>query len=340
VGSTTASQLFTVNFNTASDYTDVRLRYVPGPSINLPLSSVSEEGNEDYNAYLDNGWWEAVPTPAAPANLGIYTLTIQPQEVPAHLSAKDYTENTGNASTSIAKSPLATNTWSLDGKPDKTSHLKAGARVSRKDIPTGFSKFAIVIDENKPFDLKDLRLSLIPETGLGLRLDWEFDATSALAWRVQRSTTLPQFETLTEERPQPKGMHREKLASAGSYLDRTAPCDQPVWYRLEIDAADGQTTRSEIVEGRYRCVGQTGPSALRVYPNPFDSQLQIEFPAEEAGSRADIELLDALGRRIAYDSPSIPTEAFAWPLNDLPAGVYTLRVSTPNQTYRVRVLAR
>ncbi len=336
---TNGGQLYTVNFDNVGDYTDLRVRYVPGPSAGLPLINQNEEGNENYNAYLDTGWWEAISTPAAPTNLGYYNLAIRPQGVYTYWQSKDYTENFGNASVSIAKAPTNSSIWSLDGKPVKTSHLNANATVERKDINTGFSKFAIVIDENKPFALNELSLRLVPEPGQGLRLDWEFDQTSALAWRVQRSTRLPQFETLAEEQQPQNNIHREVPVRTGSYLDRTAPCDQPVWYRLEIVEASGQATHSEIVEGRYLCANAPTSTGLRVYPNPFGESLQIEFAADEAGGNARLELIDALGRRAAVTEETIPAGALRWQLDGLPAGIYTLRITTPTQTYRLRVVA-
>jgi hypothetical protein len=61
---------------------------------------------------------------------------------------------------------------------------------------------------------------------------------------------------------------------------------------------------------------------ISIYPNPFTSETTIEFEQEQVKIR--LSLMDALGKTIRNDLFS--GKQFIFKKNELPAGVYFLRI--------------
>lgn len=70
----------------------------------------------------------------------------------------------------------------------------------------------------------------------------------------------------------------------------------------------------------------------RVYPNPAREVINVSTPKNQTGR---VTLIDAVGRTVKNTAIE---GALSLPVNDLPAGVYTLRVQTPSGTFNERIV--
>lgn len=82
-----------------------------------------------------------------------------------------------------------------------------------------------------------------------------------------------------------------------------------------------------------------GQDAIKIYPNPFSEQLQIELDSPAAGP-IRMELFDSFGRRVRWktEAGGMGLQIFTWPVGDLPAGAYWLRVEMDGRYETGRVV--
>jgi Zn-dependent metalloprotease len=80
-------------------------------------------------------------------------------------------------------------------------------------------------------------------------------------------------------------------------------------------------------------------NAIKAYPNPFGEQLQIELETPAAGP-VHLELFDSFGRRVRRrtEAGGLGLQTFTWPVRDLPAGAYWLRVKVGGRYLSGRVV--
>lgn len=347
VGGSAGPALYSVNFGaTPHDYTDLAVRFVTQAIAELPLPN-SECGNDGYDEWYQGGYWEAQSTPVSPANMGAYAVSVRPSQIPLAFSSLDYSEEVGGASATLAKSPTSSTSWTLDGDCDRSSHLNLpGARVLRTNVLTGFSKFGLLVDTGAPFALEDLSLYLASaDNGKGLHLSWRHQNCQQVAsWRVERSEDLRRFielaafsNELIESREERAG--RTDQSYEGYFMDVTASCGQPVWYRLRIESVSGKVAYSHLLEGRFACPEEDGAASTTVYPNPFSDRLSFRFAQEDEGP-ARLQLFDALGRLVQQTEIQASETGFDWNLNDLPAGVYLLRMKLNGDDSSLRLMRR
>ena len=79
---------------------------------------------------------------------------------------------------------------------------------------------------------------------------------------------------------------------------------------------------------------QAGLTSMQVYPNPANSQVQVNIAfAEESGEQAVIRLNDLMGRTIYQTSVTTQENAsLSIPTGDLAAGIYFLNIRTGKGT--------
>jgi hypothetical protein len=98
---------------------------------------------------------------------------------------------------------------------------------------------------------------------------------------------------------------------------------------------------TEILEpiGRQATAADRLRSSLRVWPNPTEDLLNVEFRNDMGGSY-DIELHDLTGRMVHRQSGETAggTERVGLDLSELPRGVYVLRLSGCGGTAVARVI--
>jgi len=78
---------------------------------------------------------------------------------------------------------------------------------------------------------------------------------------------------------------------------------------------------------------------LKVYPNPFGEQLQIELEAPTAGP-VRMSLFDSFGRLMQQKTEvaHLGLQTFEWPINNLPVGTYWLRLEQKGQLWGYRLV--
>jgi len=76
--------------------------------------------------------------------------------------------------------------------------------------------------------------------------------------------------------------------------------------------------------------GNSEPASLRIYPNPATDILHIEFSIPAQG-KVVLILYDAMGCQLRLLDELVPSGGinFSLPLDDLAAGIYYLRLNTP-----------
>jgi Secretion system C-terminal sorting domain len=97
------------------------------------------------------------------------------------------------------------------------------------------------------------------------------------------------------------------------------------YYRLRQVDTDGSVAYSSIVVVRG---GATATEPVRLFPNPATDRVTVQLPAEAA--QATVRVINALGQ-VALLQTASAVSAVSLDLRGLPAGAYTVVVSTPGQ---------
>ncbi len=134
----------------------------------------------------------------------------------------------------------------------------------------------------------------------------------------------------------------------GEYFDGTScvPCPQGQYqatdpfpapghnyYRLKEMAFDGKETYFNIVQVLFR----SETAALKVYPNPVEAgRLHVAIEAETIQEIAVYDQQGRLWQRITYSDAHVAVVA----MEMLPSGIYSLIVSTDQQTLFRKVVKR
>ncbi|MCF7811242.1 T9SS type A sorting domain-containing protein, partial [bacterium] len=78
----------------------------------------------------------------------------------------------------------------------------------------------------------------------------------------------------------------------------------------------------------------------RTYPNPFNGQLRIDFSLEMAG-KASLVVYDLSGRQVTEIANGSFTAGFhsvAWQADNLPSGMYALKLKSAGQTKTIKTI--
>ncbi len=110
-----------------------------------------------------------------------------------------------------------------------------------------------------------------------------------------------------------------------------------VYYRLVQVDYDGTKTYSEIISAK--CSNWETDPNISVFPNPFSSELTIVLE-NFRNEPATIEIFDVMGRTIKQmqvDSPHNEYET-SFNLDNIPAGIYNVRVRTSSSTLNRQIV--
>ena len=110
-----------------------------------------------------------------------------------------------------------------------------------------------------------------------------------------------------------------------------------VYYRLVQVDYDGTRTYSEIISAK--CSNWEADPSISVFPNPFSSELTIVLE-NFRNEPASIEIYDVMGRTVKQmqvDSPRNDYET-TFNLDDVPSGIYNVRVRTSGSTLNRQIV--
>ncbi|HNY44817.1 MAG TPA: T9SS type A sorting domain-containing protein, partial [Bacteroidales bacterium] len=143
-------------------------------------------------------------------------------------------------------------------------------------------------------------------------------------FEIQRSTDDLAWEVI--ETVQGAGFSNTSLNY--DYLDRENP-NANTYYRLRQVDYDGRSKFSDIIS--IRCENNMEKPTISIYPNPFNSILNIEFKNWDMKS-AEIELVDITSRTIKTWKLENTLQNFVYEvnLNNLHPAMYMLKIKTSN----------
>jgi hypothetical protein len=326
VGTASSYQLAEVDYSSGSvgDYTALTAAFDPNvPSGSVP--SVSECGNQGFDTWTDNGYWTLTGTSTG-ANQGTYDLVLYPNGNTV-ATGLDYTNT---ASTTFFKRPNSSGSWSLDGTcVPGASNLNSAdgtVRVTRAQIATGFSDFAIAVDQNQPFPV---RLSAFSASALSgdVRLDWQTSRERNASHFVvaHRSEARRGFERLLA---QPAGGTRSRDTSYRAW--HRSPAAGWHYYRLQQVDLNG---RQHTLGTRQVYIEQANEVQLSLQPNPQQAHAPVHlrlYLPREATTR--LRIVDMQGRVLAAERRhrGAGWHAINLAADQLSAGVYAVELIHPD----------
>nr|HPL05581.1 T9SS type A sorting domain-containing protein [Bacteroidales bacterium] len=141
-------------------------------------------------------------------------------------------------------------------------------------------------------------------------------------FEIQRSTQGIAWEVIARV----QGAGFSNIILDYDYLDREKP-NTTTYYRLRQIDYDGSSKLSDIIQ--IRCENNMEKPVISVYPNPFNSTLNIEFENWDL-NYAEIELLDITSRTIQKWNlkNTLPNFVHEVNLNNLNPAMYMLKIKT------------
>ena len=124
-------------------------------------------------------------------------------------------------------------------------------------------------------------------------------------------------------------------ATAYAYVDEGFLAGENV-YRLKQVDYDGTVSYSPLAA--VEVTGPGGEVPVRVFPNPVAEQLTVYRSGTDRAARA--ELYGPAGRLVRTAPLTAGTERLIWRRENLPAGVYVLRVRSGEEVHAVKVVLR
>lgn len=327
-------QLAEIQFTSLGDYTDVTTKF--DPNTTGTVLSVAECGNDGYDAWIGNGKWNMEGNPVAVAK-GNYNLTLYPRlgSFTAAYAALDYTQFTGDASTTIEKTPTGTNSWVLDGNCNFTSKLSATPIVIRDNIPTGFSDFQIVVDNNRPFPVEWLPLTA---TGNVDKIDLRFTTlseTNCNGFEVFKSTDGQNFTQLNSF-IQAKG--GQNVTTNYDYEDKDVLKDVVYYYKVRQLDYNGNTKFSNVAEA---ILVDPKTFSASVFPNPTQNQTTLQINGVNPET-VKVDLYNNIGQIVASFNQEIQVGVnqidITSVMNKVSTGTYTLQIQSQIKPISIRLV--
>ncbi|GIV43776.1 MAG: hypothetical protein KatS3mg035_0899 [Bacteroidia bacterium] len=119
-----------------------------------------------------------------------YHVRTHPRNYTATYATLNYAQYTGNASATVQKATTGLTDWNVYGtcNPASTLNPMATALVIR-DGQSGFSEFAVAVDDDRPFPVEMLPLVAVPDNNNQLiKLYWNtLSEVNNAGFEIQRS---------------------------------------------------------------------------------------------------------------------------------------------------------
>jgi hypothetical protein len=318
-----------LQFLGANSYSDV-LAYVTvaGPGV---LPTYNECGNDGYDIWHDNLYWNLRATGAGPYNIRVYPTTFAPGVTGG---GTNYTPITGNRSATVTKRANGGGTWPNPflGTCVYGSDLNAGW-VGRDGLD-GFSEFAVAVDINTPFPVEMLSLTATPASP-NIRVDWTTASESNnRGFHVERRAEgQAQFQRIGWV----DGHGTTNQQHSYTLVDANVVPGVRYYYRLDQEDLDGSRTLSNTVEA---ILAPTTDFLVTLYPNPSNGLATLNYYLGNNCCNLRVEVLDAAGRTVLERSLA-DTEVSGTmeiDIRHLADGIYNLRVTSGTHTEVFRMV--
>jgi hypothetical protein len=297
-----------VDFKTAAAAGAIQLvsRFDPwGGAWSMPAIPNWSECTTTYDLnYLNHGYWSI---DASASSTGLYDLTLY---------NRGYSNATGSGY-SIAKSPSASPSWTLNG-----NCANSPVTSVQRNSMSGFSKMATV-QGNTPLPVELISFTGISE-GTHNSINWKSAVeTNFRHYELENSDDGINFNKIVTVNP----IGNLSIANNYNYLDFSAY--SPItYYRLKMVDLDYTFEYSDIIAVEN---GKNSDATIVVYPNPASNELFIKF-ATPNEKEAKILIQDIYGRIIfeekinleqTVDNTYINTTNFA-------SGTYIVNITAGN----------
>lgn len=204
--------------------------------------------------------------------------------------------------------------------------------VGGSDDGLGIDDYAFSVGTNLPVSWKSFTATKGTDAN---NLRWSTASeTNNAHFEVQRSVDGKTFETIAKV----KGAGNSAKVLSYSYNDAKAPVAKTTYYRLKQVDFDGKSEYSKTVS-IVTVEKKTGLGAS--LPNPFNTELSVAINAASA-SVATVELMDMIGKTHYTSTEQLVegTNKVTIETNDMPNGIYFIRVTANGETFTQKVIKK
>jgi hypothetical protein len=106
------------------------------------------------------------------------------------------------------------------------------------------------------------------------------------------------------------------------------------YYRLHAVDIDGKSQYSKV-----ESVSFSKPLSAKAYPNPLESELNLEIDVDRTASEVIVNIFDAIGKQVYQRKlqPAKDDTNFVVPTASLPVGTYLIRVTNGSDTWQQKI---
>ena len=318
------------DFTSVPDYGQYLTVYFR-PSHTPSPANIAECGNDGYDAWIGNGRWIVIPD----NNTGTagYHVRTHPRNYDAIYTTYDYTQYTGNASATVQKATTGNTDWNVYGtcNPASTLNPMATALVIRNG-QSGFSEFAVSVDDDKPFPVEMLPLVAVPDnTNQLIKLYWNtLSEVNNAGFEIQRSLDGSSFNKI-HPGAWVNGQGNSNSQVNYTYDDRMVEPNVKYYYRLKQIDFNGAYKYSNIAEAILSPNFQFG---VVFYPNPTQDIMNLTLTSDKEQS-LNLIVYNAIGQQIFNETYNVKPGASNIQLDafrNITKGVYTAVISNGSET--------
>ncbi len=318
------------------DYTDIPdygkyLTVYFRPSHTGTPNNIAECGNDGYDAWIGNGRWIVIPDDDAGS--ASYHVRTHPRNYTAAYASLNYTQYTGDASATVQKATTGNTDWNVYGNCNPTSTLNpmSTALVIRNN-QSGFSEFAVAVDDNKPFPVEMLPLVAVPDNNNQLiKLYWSTQSeVNNAGFEIQRSLDGTNFAKI-HPNAWVNGSGTTQTPVNYTYDDNQVQTNVKYYYRLKQVDFNGAYRYSNIAEAILSPNFQFG---VVFYPNPTQDAMNLTLTSDKE-QFINLIIYNAIGQQIFNEMYNVNPGATNIQLdvfNNITKGVYTAVISNGSET--------
>lgn len=292
---------------------------------------IAECGNDGYDAWIGNGRWIVIPD----NNTGTaqYHVRTHPRNYTAMYATLNYTQYTGNASATVQKASTGLTDWNVYGtcNPASTLNPMSTALVIRNG-QSGFSEFAVAVDDDRPFPVEMLPLVAVPDNSRQIiKLYWGTQSeVNNAGFEIQRSLDGQNFAQI-HPNAWVNGSGTTQTPVNYTYDDDRVEANVKYYYRLKQIDFNGAYKYSNIAEAILSKDFQFG---VVFYPNPTQDIMNLTLTSDKEQALT-FTLYNAIGQQIFDRVYNVNAGASNIQLDffqNITKGVYTAVISNGQET--------